>query len=286
MSVSYVCIYVCIYVFTFIRRCLMSSWMRISWKMHVSTWLSILRLTGRPPTPPAAPHSILCWAETSALPPWLHTLHLPSPACRWTNTVNAHIHKLILPISACHSAHVGLFLVHFGLYIGFSAQKYRFISSYWLLIILTKSSLTSFDACTSESAGSKNTARQPHRGPLDPQRTAQPDDLRRELPQRTSAQGTKQELHRLAARQRRSRPPLHGRAAGLPGPLPGHLQAAPQPQFARQLQPGLATPALSHPAPFCPPSLSHRATTPRWPLSWIVYIFHCFFFFGNISWAT
>lgn len=130
---------------------------------------------------------------------------------------------------------------------------------------------------TLEPTGAKNTACQPHRGPLHPQRTAQPDDLRRELPQRTSAQGTEPRLLWLTARRKRTRPPLHGRAAGLPGPLPGHLQAPPQPQFPRQLQPGLTTPALSHPAPIRPPSLSHRATEPRWLLSRIVYIFHYIF---------
>ncbi len=122
--------------------------------------------------------------------------------------------------------------------------------------------LTLCGICTSEPTGAKNTACQPHRGPLHPQRTAQPDDLRRELPQRASTQGTEPGLLWLAARRQRSRPPLHGRAAGLPGPLPGHLQAPPQPQFPRQLQPGLTTPALSLPNPVSsskPEPQSHRA---------------------------
>ncbi|KAL0190705.1 hypothetical protein M9458_013403, partial [Cirrhinus mrigala] len=62
-------------------RCLTSSWMRISWKTHVSTWLSILRRTGRQPTPPAVPHSTLCWAETSVPLPWPLTPRLPYLAC-------------------------------------------------------------------------------------------------------------------------------------------------------------------------------------------------------------
>ncbi len=146
-----------------------------------------------------------------------------------------------------------------------------------VLILKLVQALTLCGTCTSEPTGAKNTACQPHRGPLHPNERRNLMTSDENYHNETSAQGTEPGLLWLAARRQRSRPPLHGRAAGLPGPLPGHLQAPPQPQFPRQLQPGLTTPALSHPAPFHPPSLSHRATEPRWLLSRIVYIFHYIF---------
>ncbi|KAM9397037.1 voltage-dependent L-type calcium channel subunit beta-4-like isoform 3-T3 [Salvelinus alpinus] len=92
-----------------------------------------------------------------------------------------------------------------------------------------------------EPADSKNeTTQQPHGRPLHAQRASQPDDRRRELPQRAGAQGTQPHVVGLAAQPRpRPVPP------GLPGPLPRLLQAPPQPLLPGQLQPRLPAQALS-----------------------------------------
>lgn len=78
----------------------------------------------------------------------------------------------------------------------------------------------------------KDATEQPHGGPLHPERAAQPDDDRRELPQRAGAQGTQPHVVRLAAQPRAAGP-----LPGLPGPLSGCIQATSQPQFTGQLQP-------------------------------------------------
>lgn len=97
----------------------------------------------------------------------------------------------------------------------------------------------------------KNATEQPHGRPLHTQWAAQPDDVRRELPQRAGAQGTQPHVLRLAAQSGAAGP-----LPGLPGPLSGCVQATSQQEFSWQLQPRLPAPTLS-PANH-PPTLNLR----------------------------
>lgn len=93
------------------RRCLTSFWMRISWKMHVSTWLSIWRRTGKPHTPLAALHSTHCWDGTSAPLPSLHTPPL-SLACR-SEAPHTHTYTLqSILFFLCSEFHILVFNIH------------------------------------------------------------------------------------------------------------------------------------------------------------------------------
>lgn len=56
--------------------------MRISWRMHVNTWLNTWRPTGRLHTLRAATHPTLCSIAPWPRPPWQLRLN-PSPTCRY-----------------------------------------------------------------------------------------------------------------------------------------------------------------------------------------------------------
>ncbi len=56
--------------------------MRISWRMHVNTWLNTWRPTGRLHTLRAATHPTLCSIAPWPRPPW-HLHPNPSPTCRY-----------------------------------------------------------------------------------------------------------------------------------------------------------------------------------------------------------
>lgn len=56
--------------------------MRISWRMHVNTWLNTWRPTGRLHTLRAATHPTLCSIAPWQQPPWRPRLN-PSPTCRY-----------------------------------------------------------------------------------------------------------------------------------------------------------------------------------------------------------
>lgn len=95
--------------------------------------------------------------------------------------------------------------------------------------------------------GPKKPKQQPHNGGPFTRGASQHHARRRELPQRTCEEKPQPSVVWLAAKPG----PLAFGGGGLPGPLPGFLQASPQPRIPGRLQPGLQAPAVSQQPQHC-----------------------------------
>lgn len=138
------------FAFSLIRKCSTSSWTRISWRTHANISPSTWRHTGRPPTPLWPRPLTPCW-DATWVPPTSRPTLPPFLGCRYASSAALDIWLMKMPCWRMNPiSDISLFASH-------------------------------------NSAEPKNATEQPHRRPLNSQWAAQPDDVRRELPQRAGA---------------------------------------------------------------------------------------------------